>query len=128
MTVTIKYNPNLPWVSEFLLLEADGQPSDLTGVTFRMHVRSRINSPEILAIASSSNNKIEIVSITTTYNKQEITGDGIKISLTAEDTLKIYQSSKNASADIEATYPDGSVIPEILNLLFEPNLSVTRDF
>lgn len=128
MTIAVKYNPNLAWQSEWLLLERDGQPSDLTGVTFRMHIRARINSPEILAIASSDNGKIEIVSITTTYQNESITGDGIKISLTAEDTLNMYQNAKNAVADVEATYPGGLIIPELANLLFEPNLSVTRDF
>lgn len=128
MTIAIKYNPNVTWESEFLILQQDDSPSDLRGVTFRMHVRARINSPEIIAIASSSNGKIEIVSITSIYNNQEITGDGIKITLTPEDTLNIYQNAKNAVADIEATFPSGKILPEILNLLFEPNLSVTRDF
>ncbi len=128
MAFAIQYNPNISWSTEFLLLEADGQPSDLTGVSFRMHVRSRVDSPNIIAIASSENNKIEIVSITSTYNNQEITGDGIKLTLTAEDTLAIYQTSRTAVADVEMTFPDGTVLPEILNFLFEPNISVTRDY
>ena len=128
MAFAIQYNPNISWSTEFLLLEADGQPSDLTGVSFRMHVRSRVDSPNIIAIASSENNKIEIVSITSTYNDREITGNGIKITLTAEDTLAIYQTSKTAVADVEMTFPDGTILPEILNFLFEPNISVTRDY
>ncbi len=117
MAFAIQYNPNISWSTEFLLLEADGQPSDLTGVSFRMHVRSRVDSPNIIAIASSENNKIEIVSITSTYNNQEITGDGIKITLTAEDTLAIYQTSKTAVADVEMTFPDGTILPEFLEFL-----------
>ena len=128
MAFAIQYNPNISWSTEFLLLEADGQPSDLTGVSFRMHVRSRVDSPNIIAIASSDNNKIEIVSITSIYNNQEITGDGIKLTLTAEDTLAIYQASRTAVADLEMTFPDGTILPEILNFLFEPNISVTRDY
>lgn len=128
MVLACKYNPNLPWSTELFLLEKDGQPTDLTGVVFRMHVRARVNSSEILAIASSDNSKIEIISITTTYKNEPITGDGIKINLTAEDTLNIYQNAKNAVADIEAVYPDGSIIPELVNFIFEADLSVTRDF
>lgn len=127
-TAVVKYNPNLPLEIEWLLFGTDGQPTDLTGTTFRMHVRSKIESDTILAIASSDNNKIEIVSITATYKKQEFTADGIKISLTASDTLNIYQNGKNAVSDLEVTYPSGQVVPEIINFIFEPNLSNTRDF
>ncbi len=128
MAIALGYYPNLPWTTEFLLLEADGQPTDLTGTSFRMHVRASIEKDEILAIASSENNKIEIVSITSTYNDQEITGDGIKITLTPEDTLAIYQASRTAVADVEMTFPDGPVLPEILEFLFKPNITVTRDY
>ncbi len=128
MSVAVSYSPNLPWKTEFLFLEANGLPTDLTGTSFRMHVRASIEKNEVLAIASSENNKIEIVSLTSTYNDQEITGDGIKIKLTAEDTLAIYQASRTAVADVEMTFPDGTVLPEILNFLFEPNISVTRDY
>ena len=48
--IAIKYNPNLPWSTEFLVLEADGQPLDLTGVTARMHVRAKLESNDIIAI------------------------------------------------------------------------------
>ncbi len=128
MSNIVSYSPNLSWTTEFLLLEADGQVTDLTGANFRMHVRAKIESPNIIAIASSENNKIEIVPITSTYNNQEITGNGIKLTLTAEDTLAIYQTSRTAVADVEMTFPDGTVLPEILNFLFEPNISITRDY
>lgn len=128
MDLTCSYTPNIPWSIELFLLEKDGQSTDLTGVVFRMHVRGKINSSEILAIASSSNDKIEIISITTTYKNEPITGSGIKINLTAEDTLNIYQNAKNAVADIEAVYPDNSIIPKLVKLIFEPDLTVTRDF
>ena len=128
MSVAVSYSPNLPWKTEFLLLEADGLPADLTGTSFRMHVRASIEKNELLAIASSENNKIQIVSITTFFNDNEITGEGIKISLTAQDTLTIYQLAKTAMADVEITYPDGTIIPEIINFLFNPNISITRDF
>ena len=128
MEISISYFPNLPWTTEFLLLEANGLPTDLIGTSFRMHVRASIEKNEILAIASSENNKIEIVSITSTYNNQEITGDGIKLTLTAEDTLAIYQASRTAVADVEMTFPDGTVLPEILEFLFKPNITVTRDY
>ena len=128
MAIAVSYYPNLPWTTEFLLLEADGQPTDLTGTSFRMHVRASIEKNDILAIASSENNKIQIVSITTFFNDNEITGEGIKISLTAQDTLTIYQLAKTAMADVEITYPDGTIIPEIINFLFNPNISITRDF
>ena len=128
MSNIVSYSPNLSWTTEFLLLEADGQVTDLTGANFRMHVRAKIESPNIIAIASSENNKIEIVSVTSTYNNQEITGNGIKLTLTAEDTLAIYQASRTAVADLEMIFPDGTVLPEILKFLFEPNISVTRDY
>ena len=128
MAIAVSYYPNLPWTTEFLLLEADGQPTDLTGTSFRMHVRASIEKNDILAITSSDNNKIEIVPITSIYNDREITGNGIKITLTAEDTLAIYQTSKTAVADVEMAFPDGTVLPEILKFLFEPNISITRDF
>ncbi len=128
MAVNFSYFPNVSWTTEFLLLEADGLPTDLTGTSFRMHVRASVEKDEILAIASSENEKIEIVSITSIYNDQEVTGNGIKISLTAEDTLAIYQASRTAVADLEMRYSSGEVLPEVLNFLFEPNITITRDY
>ncbi|MDJ0596383.1 MAG: hypothetical protein QNJ72_41480 [Pleurocapsa sp. MO_226.B13] len=128
MSTVVTYNPNLPWSREFLFLEADGTVTDLLGTSFRMMIRPNLKAKEILAEASTTNGKIEFQTVETTYNQVEISGVGIKITLDATDTLTMYESSVKAVADLEISYPDGTVHPEVVNLIFNPNLSVTRDF
>lgn len=128
MSTVVTYNPNLPWSTEFLLLEEDGTPIDLSGASFRMHVRETIEADEILAESSTTNGKIAFSALTITYNEAEVSGVGIKISLSAADTLAMYRTGKKVVSDVELTFPGSDPIPEIVSFVFNPNLSTTRDF
>lgn len=115
--VQISYNPNLPWTGEFLLYEADGTtPTDISGASFRMHIRKDIDSLDILAQASTSDGKITTIT------------DGIKISLTATDTLTMAQTGYKCGGDLEITYSPNEVVPEIIEFEFIANKSYTRDY
>lgn len=128
MSTVVNYNPNLPWSSEFLFLEEDGTVVDISGASFRMHVRAKLEADEILAEASTDNGKIQLETVTSTYQEAKVSGLGIKITLASEDTWAIYQSKAKAVSDVEVTFPDGTVEPEVISLIFNPNLSNTRDF
>ena len=125
---TIHYVPNLPWSEELLLFEDEARTvvADITGVSFRMHWRSRLSSEVIIAEASTNNGKITQTNIT----DGDLTRIGIKIVLSAIDTLNLYRQGVRGVAltDIEATYPDLSVFVPVLSFRFEPSKPITRDF
>lgn len=113
------------------MLEEDRSVVEIFDATFRMMVRPYLESETVLAIASTDNGKISFSQIeidnTSPCNKASVSGKGIVVFLTPEDTTNMY-TSETAIADIEGTFPDGTVIPEIVTIVFEPNLSVTRNF
>lgn len=112
----VYYNPNLPWQGSFILTDCQENILDLRDCSLRMHVREKLNADKILAIASTENAKI-------IAEKEEVI-----IELTAVDTLNMANAAYKCITDVEVTFPDGRVIPEVFSLEFKINKSATRDY
>lgn len=135
--IDCKYVPNQALILEYLLLDTNPTPppayvvTDLAGADFVMMVRSQPDSKDILAEASITNGKIEIVSLEREQNGDVYLGDGLRITFSASDTLSIYQGTvlEYARGDLQATFPIlASPINGLICLNLSPDIYSTRDY
>jgi hypothetical protein len=105
------YYPNAPFKREIQLKGADEQPVDLSGCSIRMQIRERKHSPDILLELSTTNNLIII--------KDAING-------VFEINLPINLIAKSGVFDVEVSFPDGTIISEVLEGKFTYKWTATR--
>ena len=128
--ISITYFPNEALSRQYLLLDETNTPLDLTGATFEVMVRDNVNSNTVLATANSANGKIVITSVTATVGGTPITGDGIEITFSAQDTLDIFQGtvSENAEGDLTTNLMSQPPIPKSICFKYFACVTNTRNY
>jgi len=128
--INLPYFPNEDWSEIFLLFDQEGEIIDLTGAELEMMFRPHAESEILYATATLANGKIEFEPNLTAENlaKESKTGTGIKVSLTAAETLAIFYGSRSAQTDLKLTIPGSSEPQHLMDLCLEPIIKNTRNY
>lgn len=95
---------------------AGNNPVDLTGVTARMHIRKKVNDPNVILSLTTENGRLAIQSPTT---------DGkFEIKLTPAETSVL--NFKNGVYDLELVFPGGEPVYRMVEGNVELKSEVTR--